>query len=274
MAFTGLSEAQIRESFNIKRGPASRYILPLLVVVDFSYSCQRIIDKEIFIVEKLYEELTKSGNLADTFLILSVIHDCRNSSSQPKIVYSGRISGFDIGEFRENADECAGLTPLVNMFKTSESYLDEFIKTIDNAYPQPLRHTCPTILFITDYVDNATNRGEMKEIIDRITLEACDQQKMILEFVLTDEQARAAGVNKNKCVTFGGFRCPFDGKKIENFMKALQISSSTVNDMNNPYGDEHSAHALTAHEKNERLRKAMFSMMESLWDGSNQDDEE
>lgn len=265
MSFKGLTEEEIRNSFNIKRSPVSRYILPLLVVVDFSGSCHSIMDKEKFIVQKLYEEFTRVGNNADAFMILSVIHECHDKNDQPKIVYSGRMANFPIDEFMYDADICNGKTPLVNMLSTSVDYLDEFVFALDNAKPRPVVHTCPTVIFVTDYMDNATDKADLDRIVSKITNEISDRQRMVLEFILTNEQDGKAVKDKSERLTFGGFECSFDEEEIKDFVDALQTASSTIAETDDVFGDSPMELSNDPKAFNDILRKAMFYKMEILW---------
>lgn len=265
MSFKGLSEDEIRQSFMLSVSPNSKYTLPLLVVVDFSGSCQDIMEKEKHIVKKLYEEFTDYGNVADAFMILAVIHECHDSNDKPKIVYSGRMANFPINEFMYDADICNGKTPLVNMLSTSVEYLDEFVAALDNAKPRPIVHTCPTILFITDYMDNASNDTVFKEIVGKLTRDFAERKRMIVEFLLTDEQANNANVDNSKRLTFGGFTCRFDDQEINKFVKALKTASSTVTATEDIFGDVPAEPSSDPKKFNDQLRKAMFYKMETLW---------
>lgn len=217
--FKALTEAEIRQSFQaIPINAMAKYILPVFIMLDFSGSMSRIRKEALFVLKRLKESF--SGKCScNVFLILSVIHGCKERSENPAIVYSGFMNNFDYDDFEAEAPACSGITPLVNALNQVTKLGDELLDELDK---KRRTHSCPVNFFITDYLENAADNNQLlrsvNEIEDRIEAE----ETLAIEFQLKDDNGGHNGIS------FGGFQSDYSEKSIDAVLNALVLSSSTI----------------------------------------------
>lgn len=259
--FSYLNEEQIKKSIEgIRVNAMDPYILPIYVMLDLSGSMQSICDKALYILECLKTQFCDEKFHCDTFLILSVIYNCRQKSDMPHIVYSGFIDEFDFSSFKKSVNECYGLTPLVNALEQVNAYGNMLIESIDS---KERVHSCPVNIFITDYIENVSNDERCLAVIDNIQNQIEAGQCLAIEFVLTESQALNMNVKEQveKSISFGGFRCPYNENEIQKIIESLKLSSSTIKN------DGVCAPPRSDIEKyNAHLRKTLITKMHEYWD--------
>lgn len=259
--FKGLTLSEFQESYReIRENAMAPYILPIYVMLDLSGSMQTVCDKALYILSCLKKEFGDVKCPCDTFLILSVIHNCRDKNDVPKIVYSGFIDEFDINDFNAKVIDCYGLTPLVNALEQVNEYGKMLINHLDSV---ERAHSCPVNIFITDYIENVSDDVRCREVINNLQNEIFGEKKLAIEFVLTDSQAIDMGVKErlDKAISFGGFRCRYNHRDISRIIEALQLSSSTISE------DEESLPPRSNIKKyNYCIRKTLIKKMHEYWD--------
>lgn len=259
--FSSINEEQILKSIQeIRVNAMDPFILPIFVMLDLSGSMHSICDKALYVLECLKEQFSDIKCPCDAFLILSVIYNCRQKNDMPNIVYSGFIQDFDFDDFKKKVTDCYGLTPLINALKQVNKYGKILVSNLDN---RGILHSCPVNVFITDYIENVSNDDECYSVINNIQDEIEAEQCLAIEFILTESQALEMNVKEQveKSISFGGFRCKFNGKEIKKIIDSLMLSSSTID-----------SDGLCApprcdiKEYNEHLRKTLITKMHEYWD--------